>query len=87
MHAAEDDVLGFGLRGEARELERIAGDVGVGVDVGALVVVAEQDDVLAEFGLGGTDAPGGVIVGQRVEAVERDGGGLHGGIRFLLVPR
>jgi hypothetical protein len=48
MHAAEDDVFGVGLRGEARELQRVAGQVGVLVDVGALVVVAE-DDGLAEL--------------------------------------
>jgi hypothetical protein len=48
MHAAEDDVLGVGLRGEARELQRVAGEVGVLVDVGALVVVAEDDGALAE---------------------------------------
>ena len=70
MHPAEDDVLGLRLRGQARELERIAGDVGVGVDVGALVVVAEQDHVLAESGFGGTDAFAGVVVGEAVEAVE-----------------
>ncbi len=64
MYAAEDDVLGFRLRGQARKLERIAGDVGVGIDIGALVVVAEQDDILAEFCFRGADALGGVVVGE-----------------------
>jgi hypothetical protein len=69
--------LRFRLRGEARELERIAGDVGVGIDVGALVVVAEQDGILAELRLRGADALGGILVGEGVEAVEGNGGGLH----------
>jgi hypothetical protein len=43
--------FGFRLRGQARELERIAGDVGVGIDVGALVVVAEQDTSLPSLAL------------------------------------
>jgi hypothetical protein len=68
MHAAEDDVLGVGLRGEARQLERIAGQVGVLIDVGALVVVAEDDGALAELGAGGADA---LVAGPRRTGVER----------------
>jgi hypothetical protein len=48
MHAAEHDELGVGLGGEARQLERVAGEVGVLVDVGALVVVAQQHGLVAE---------------------------------------
>jgi hypothetical protein len=53
--------------------------VGVGIHVGTLVVVAEQDHVLAKLGFGGADAFAGVVVGEAVEAVEGDGGGLHDG--------
>ena len=78
VHAAEDDVFGVGLRGEARELERVAGQVGVAIDVGALVVVAEQHGVLAEAGAGGFDAGLRLGVGEAVVAVEMNGGGGHG---------
>jgi hypothetical protein len=60
MHAAEDDVLGVGLRGEARQLERVAGQVGVLIDVGALVVVAKQHGFLAEARAGGARAQAAV---------------------------
>jgi hypothetical protein len=59
MHAAEDDVFGVGLRGQARELQRVAGQVGVLVDVGALVVVAEQTALLAEPFAGGRECADG----------------------------
>jgi len=77
MNAAEDDELGFGLRGEARELERISGEVGVLIDIGALVMVAQQHCALAKAGAGGTDALMRLGVGERVETVETDGGYLH----------
>ena len=78
MHAAEDDEFGIGLRGETRQFERVAGQVGVLVNVGALVVVAEDDGALAQLGAGGADAFVAVLVGQGVERVEGDGGCLHG---------
>ena len=56
VHAAEDDVFGIGLCGQSGQLERIAGQVGVLVDIGTLVVVAEDYGLLAQFGAGGTDA-------------------------------
>ncbi|MPN10685.1 hypothetical protein SDC9_157982 [bioreactor metagenome] len=77
MHAAEDDVFGIGLRGEARQLQRVTGQVGVLVHVGALVMVVEDDGLLAEFGAGGADALVAGLVGQGVERVERNGGSLH----------
>jgi hypothetical protein len=80
MHAAEHDVLGVGLGGEAGQLEGVAGEVGVLVDVGALVVVAQQHGLVAEAGAGGADALVGVAVGEGVEAVETDGNGLHLGV-------
>ena len=71
MHAAEHDELGVGLGGEARQLfERIAGEVGVLVNIRALVVVAQQHGLVAEAGAGGADALVGVGVGQGVEAVK-----------------
>jgi hypothetical protein len=56
MHAAENDVLGVGLRGQAREFQRVTGEVGVLVDVGALVVVAEQYGLVAEPFAGSANA-------------------------------
>ena len=53
VDAAEDDVRRLGLRcGLARELERVAGDVGELDDLVALVVVAEHEDLVAEPSLG-----------------------------------
>lgn len=46
MHAAENNVFGIRLRGQARELQRIAGQVGVLINVGALVMVAKNDGFL-----------------------------------------
>ena len=57
MHAAEDDVVGLGpVGGGLRELERVARDVGELDDLVALVVVAEDEDPVAERGLGGPGA-------------------------------
>ena len=72
------DVFRVGLRREARQLQRVAGQVGVLVDVGALVVMAEDDGLLAEPGAGGADALLAVRVGEVVEAVEAYRGGGHG---------
>jgi hypothetical protein len=65
--------------GQFGQLQRIAGQVGVFVDVGTLVVVAEQGDALAEFCLGGADALAGFAVGQGIETVETYGSDLHRG--------
>ena len=49
VDAAEDDVLGLGPRRRlARQLEGVAGDVGELDDLVALVVVAEDEDPVAE---------------------------------------
>ena len=40
VHAAKHDVFGAGLGGQLGELERVAGQVGVLIDVGTLVVMA-----------------------------------------------
>ncbi len=77
MHAAEDDVVGVGLRGEAGELEGIACQVGVLINVGSLVMMAEHDRFFAQLGTGGADAFLAVGVGKGVETVKLNGGGLH----------
>src|SRR5690606_6435776 len=41
VHAAENDVFSTGLTGQARQLERVTGQVGVLIDVSALIVVTE----------------------------------------------
>ena len=48
VHAAEDDVLGVGLRGDLRELVAVAGGVGKADHFVALVVVAEDHDGRAQ---------------------------------------
>ena len=49
VHAAEDDVGGAGVVGrELGQLERVAAGVGPADDLGALVVVAEDQEPLAE---------------------------------------
>ena len=66
VDAAEDDVVGGVLAGGVlRELERVAGVVGELDDLVALVVVAEDDEAVAERGLGGGDADVHLGVGRR----------------------
>ena len=77
MHAAEHDVIGVGLRGELGQFQRIAGKVGVLVDVGALIVMAEDDRALAEPRPRGNDTLLAGLVLQRLEAVESYRALLH----------
>ncbi len=49
MDAAEDDIFGFGLRRHHRKLIAVAGQVGVADNVVALIMMAENDDALAQF--------------------------------------
>jgi hypothetical protein len=57
VHAAEHDELGLGAgRGVAGQLERVARDVGELDDLVALVVVTEDEQAIAERGLGGGGA-------------------------------
>ena len=57
VHAAEHDVRRLGVgRGLLRELERVAGDVGELDDLVALVVVAEDEHLVAERRLRGAGA-------------------------------
>ncbi len=57
MHAAEDDVPGLGLGGDLGELVAVAGRVGEADNFVALVVVAEQEHLLAELGASLGDSP------------------------------
>ena len=45
VHAAEDDDVGVGLGGFAREAERVADEIGDVLHLGPLVVVGEDDGV------------------------------------------
>ena len=56
MHAAKDDIFGVRLAGQARQLQRVAGQIGVLVDVRPLVVMAEQNRAITQFFSGSADA-------------------------------
>ena len=74
VHAAEDDVLGLRPgRRLPRELERVAGDVGELDDLVALVVVAEDEHLVAQGRAGGAGALDQVGVGRRGQVA----GALH----------
>ena len=77
MHAAEDDVFRICLRGQLGQLQRIAGQIGVLVDIGPLVVVAEDYGLLAQLGAGDADAVRAILVREVVEGGKGDRGGLH----------
>ena len=65
VDAAEDDELGLGLaRREAGEAEGVAAGIGPPHDLVALVVVAEDEQPIAERGLGGADHGGQLVVGR-----------------------
>src|SRR6185295_4000630 len=75
---AEHDVLRVRLGGELRELERIAGQLGMLVYVGALVVVSQYDGAPAELRARGEYALVARVVSERLELVERYHGRFHG---------
>jgi hypothetical protein len=57
VHAAKDDVFGRGLfGGELRELETVAAKVGELDHIMLLIVMAKDDQSLAEFGFKAFDA-------------------------------
>ncbi len=58
VDATENDVAGVGFGGLKRELEGIAPEIGEFDDLVALVVMAKDEDVLAQAGLGSSDAVG-----------------------------
>ena len=73
VNAAEGDHLGVGARGLARELQRVAGQIGHVLDLGHLVVVG-QDDGLALRGQGAD------LVAELADVVRGElgfGGGLN----------
>ena len=70
VHAAEHDVFRLGLRSQPRQAERIAGEVGVLVDVGPLVVVAQDGRAGAQLGPGSDDPRLTGVVVQGLVVVE-----------------
>ncbi len=71
------DVFRICLRGQLGQLQRIAGQIGVLVDIGPLVVVAEDYGLLAQLGAGDADAVRAILVREVVEGGKGDRGGLH----------
>ncbi len=81
VHAAEDDELGLRAGGGvAGELERVAGDVRELDHLVALVVVAEDEDALAQRGLGLAGALDEVGVGGGGEIARALDAALAGGV-------
>ncbi len=70
MHAAKDDELRIRIPREFGQPERVAGQIGVLVDVRALVMVAKNDSTAAEFFLGCHNARLAVVILQLAVAVE-----------------
>ncbi len=70
VHAAKHDVLRIRIPREFGQPERVAGQIGVAVDVGALVVMAENDRAVAEFLLRRENACLAVVILQLAVAVE-----------------
>ena len=83
VDAAEEDELGvLAGGGFAAELEGVAAEVGELDDVVALVVVAEDDEAVAEEATGAVDAVG-ELGGGEVEVVVWDVGLPGGAVRLL----
>ncbi len=68
VHAAKDDIVGLGLGGMARQLEGVPRHVRVAVDLFALVVVPEDQQLIPQRPLGRRDArlALGVIQGRKL---------------------
>ncbi len=85
MHAAEDDELRLALAGGgARELQRIAGEVGELDDLVALIVMAEDDQPIAERLLGRRN-PGVHLVVREAQVVLGERLALADALLFDLV--
>ena len=67
VNAAEDDVFGVSLGCAPRKLQRIAPIVGKGDDVVPLVVVAQDDQPVAQRGFGCVDARRGIVHGGLID--------------------
>jgi len=83
MNTAKNDVTSVGLRRQARERERIAGQLGVLIDVSTLIMMAENYGALPERGLRRDDAFLTVVIGQRLESFESESSCLSHGHSFL----
>ncbi len=77
MHAEKNDKLGIRLTRVTRELERIAGVIGMTIDAFLLVMVAEYHQALAEPGLGRNDAFLQLVCLGSLKTLEFDGCCLH----------
>ena len=77
MHAAENNVIGIRLRRQLGQPQRVARQVGVFVDVGALIMMAEDDRALTERSLGRNDAALARVIVQRFETVKCNCSGWH----------
>jgi hypothetical protein len=86
MDAAEDDVLGLGPGGLARQLEGIAGVVGMPEHLFTLVVVAKDHQALTQGRLGGADAGVQLLVAQADEILYFDCMCRHAVYLGLLLP-
>ena len=65
VHTAEHDVLGLGpFLGQHRQAERVAPCIGPAHDLVTLVVVAEDEQPVAQGGLGRRDAVGELHLGR-----------------------
>ncbi len=64
MHAAEDDVPGLGPGRLSGELQAVAGEVGELDDVVLLVVMAEDDETVAELAFASFDALDEFLIGE-----------------------
>ena len=77
VHAAKHDVLCIRIPREFGQPERVAGQIGMLVDVRALVVVAENDRAAAEFLLCRENTRLAVVILQLAVAVESNRGCGH----------
>ena len=84
VHAAEDDVVGLGVgRGAARQLKRIAAEVGVADDLVALVVMPQDSEARAELRPGLRDAPVGFLLRHTEIAAGKPRRGLRRELRTV----
>ena len=67
MHAAKHQVIRIRCGGKPRKLQGIAGQIGMLVHIGPLIMVREYDCALSERGFGLNDALLAIIVLQSVK--------------------
>ena len=77
MNAAKNDEFAVGRRRLPRQAQRIAGQIGVAIHIGALIMMRQHDGALAQPGAGFGDAGFAVVVWQTRKLGKIDDGGLH----------